>query len=318
MSGQDEPFIVRVFVPPSFEGVGAVAVLQDIVSPATTLDIRYVRSLHFNDFRDFSGATVVLLLGIAYNGYTLSEAFYEEVDNPFTDFIHFCTYGDEVNGKHLTSSVTADKDPIKVLYDYLKLFPESSLLAKHTALTDKAEQIVEAINAYRTWTWEGNGTVRMLLALYHASRTYFPMMLKELSLQECVKKFAPVIKGQMEKMQNYIEYKKEMTKNYTVTVMDETCVLKVVYADEYINEVANALLADTDPSMSVIVCVGRNTKSNDMFSIRTRGINAGQVAYLINKGNGKENVANVFVDVSSNELMGSSIFKQLLPHNSAD
>jgi hypothetical protein len=302
---------VRVFVPPSFEGVVSVAVLEEIIHDNIDLEIVYTGHLDFREYDKFKDVEIIISLGLPYKGYALSDDFYLTVDVPFVDFIHSSTYGEQIKGKHIISDVNADMDPIKDLYQLLKFSPESTILSKHVSLTDKAYFMVEAANAYRTWTWETNDTTRMLLALYHASYKRLPKLIRGLSLQDMVKQYAPVIKGQIEKMNDYIERKRSMVKNYTVTIDGESCLLKVVYAEEYINELANDLLNRERTPMPVIVCVGRTTKSSDMFSIRTRIANAAKVAYLINEGNGKENVASVFTGISSAELMGNGFVNKL-------
>lgn len=307
----DNKLTVRVFVPTTFEGVTSVAILEDIIHPNVHLDVRYTRHLDFREHWEFHGADIVLILGLAYKGYTLPEEFYTEVDVPFMDFHHGSTYGKPIEGRHIQSIVTEDADPIYELCHHMRSFPDQSLLSKNVTITDKAWQMINAVNSYRTWTWEGNDIVRLLLALYHASYTLMPGAIRGNSLEETVKKNAIVIKGQMEKLKAYIARKKEVTQTYTVDINGTHCLLKVVFADEYINELANELLNDEKTSMPVIVCVGRATKSNDMFSIRTKRIHAGQVANLVNEGNGKEEVGTVFVDVGYAELMGKSIIAAL-------
>ena len=126
-----------------------------------------------------------------------------------------------------------------------------------------------------------------------------------LSLQEVVRKYAPIIKGQMEKMDDYINRKIATSREVYVDIEGQSCILKVVYADEYINEVANRLLQPQAP-IPTIACVGRATKGGDIFSIRTDKVDAGKVAYLLNGGGGKDTVASVFSGVSYAELMSNS------------
>lgn len=308
----DNKPILRVFVPMTFEGVTSVAILEEITSPDIHMDIRYTRSLDFREYEQFNGADITLILGIAYQGYALPEAFFTSVDAPFVDFIHCSTFGEQIKGTHITSVVNPDLDPIKEISQFLHVHPESSMLSRHVTFTDKAWQMVEAVNAYRTWTWENNNTTKMLLALYQASFKWLPNLLRGESLEEAVKKYAPVVKGQLQRMSDYIARKRETSKTYNITFEGQPCVLKVVFADEYINELANDLLNQESATTPVIVCVGRATKSKDIFSVRTRVVNAAKVAYLINEGKGKESVATFFSGVSYAELMGNSIVSQLL------
>lgn len=302
---------VRVFTTQSFEGVTSVAILEEIVPENVKLDIHFVKNFDFRKVSEYKGAEVTMVLGHGYHGGNLPEEFYTEVDVPFQDFIHCATYGVPINGSYLISTVNEDTDPIKVICNYLKLHPESSILGNGLNFTEKAEQMIEAVNAYRTWTWERNGTTKMLLSLYQAFYKYLPRMIKGKSLSDIVKEYAPIIKGQLEKMNDVIAEKTAKVKTYNVTVAGVDCILKVVFAEEYINELANSLLTSEGTTAPVIVCVGRTTRGGDIFSIRTRNIHAGRIAHIINEGNGKENVGSVFTGVGYAQLMGNSIVTAL-------
>jgi len=304
---------VKVFAPPSFEGVSSVAVLEEIIDSSLSFEVTYTGHVDFRDFDQFKEKEIVIILGLPYKGYNLPEGFYLNFDIPFMDFLHFSTFGQPIEGEHIVSIVNEEEDPIKSLTDYLKQNLNEGILGKYIQVTDKALKMAQAINAYRTWTWveEGNQLTRMLLALYQSSYKRLPNLVSGKSIQEVVKDNAPMIKGQMEKMNDYIDKKASMVKNHQVEIDGETCLLKVVFADTYINELANDLLMQENTSMPVIVCVGRTTRSNDMFSIRTSKVHAGKIASMINEGNGKESVATVFSGISYGELMGSSIAKQI-------
>ena len=313
MGTEKEKKRVRVFVPTTFEGVTSVAILEELTkdSDSVELDIHYTGHLDFREYQQFTDVDIVLVIGLPYKGYALPTDFYLGVDVPFMDFIHASTYGEQIEGENIVSMVDAEQDPIKQIADFLYKLPDSSLLAKHVEFTEKAWYLIQAVNAYRTWTWENNNITRMLLALYQASHKWMPRLMRGRTLEEIIKQNAPVIQGQMEKMKDYIETKQAMTKRYTVVVDGQSCLLKVVFADQYINELANKLLTEEQTALPVIVCVGRPTKSSDMFSIRTTVVNAGKIAYMINEGGGKEAVASVFTDVSYAELMGNSIVTKL-------
>lgn len=301
-----EPTRLKLFVPPTFEGVTSVAVIEEILKEDIVLETVFTNTLDFRDYEKFKDTDMILVLGLAYRGYTLPTNFYINADVPFVDFVHISTYGEAIEGKHIISFVDENTDPIKVLYNILTNMSSSLNLSKYVELTDQAMYMVEAVNAYRTWTWEGNNTTRMLLALYHASYKRLPKLLHGLSLQEVVKAHAPVIKGQLEKLEDYIERKSQMVQSRQVVIDGQECILKVVYAEEYINELANDILHQEDTTVPVIVCVGRTTKSNDIFSVRTKGVHAGRVAEVINGGGGKENVAKFFSSLGFATLMANA------------
>ncbi|UXQ88999.1 hypothetical protein Thu_156 [Bacillus phage Thurquoise] len=303
----DEPLRLKLFVPPTFEGVTSVAVIEEILKKDIALETVFTNTIDFREHEKFKDADMILVLGLAYRGYTLPTEFFINADVPFVDFVHISTYGEEIQGKHIISLVDENQDPIKVLYETMKNMASSLNLSKYVELSDKAMYMVEAVNSYRTWTWEGNNTTRMLLALYHASYKRLPNLLRGLSLQEVVQAHAPVIKGQLEKLEDYIERKSLMVQSRQVTIDGQECILKLVYAEEYINELANDILHQEDIAIPVIVCIGRATKSNDIFSVRTKGVNAGRVAEVINGGGGKENVATFFAPIGYATLMANAI-----------
>lgn len=302
---------VRIFAPTSFEGVTSVAILREIIDPIIEIDTHFVSSLDFRDYTQFKGAEVTIVLGLAYMGYALPEEFYVEVDVPFQDFIHSATYGEPINGVNIISTVKEDMDPIKDICTFLRIHPESSIIGKYVNFSDNTEKMIEAVNAYRTWTWENNSATKVLLALYQAFYKYLPRMIKGKTLQDIVKEYAPIVKGQWDKMEDLLTKKAATAQTYNVNIAGVDCILKVAFADEYINELANRLLASEPSTSPVIVCVGRTTRGSDMFSIRTRNIHAGKIAHMINKGSGKENVANVFTDVAYAKLMGNGIVTAL-------
>lgn len=74
-------------------------------------------------------------------------------------------------------------------------------------------------------------------------------------------------------------------------------VIVFAYAELHTNEVAH-LLIDLYRKFNykqILVFMGTHTRGDDMFSIRSYGIHAGNIAKAINNGKGKENTATVFL-----------------------
>lgn len=302
---------VRLIVPPTFEGVTSAAVLEEIVHEGVQLDVVYLSHLDFREYKVLTEVEITVVLGFAYQGYVLPDDFYTQLDVPFGDLIHFSTYGVPLVSDHIISEVFLETDPVYELLKFIERVPDYSMLSKHVTITDKSRQLAEAANMYRTWTWESHSVTRMLVALYNAGYKRMPLLLKGKSLTEAVKANAAVVKGQLEKMGDYIEKKRGMVKTFPMDINGNPVILKVVFAEEYINELASDILNREQSATPLIVCVGRSTKSEDLLSIRTRNVNAATVAHLINKGSGKENVASVFSGVKYSELIGRSIVAQL-------
>lgn len=300
---------IRLIVPPSFEGVASVVTFESMLSEEMIgkLQVEYVSYIDYREYKNFSVDSIIVILGPGYKGYALPEEFYATVDIPFMDFIHFSTYGQNIPGNHLISVVDANKEPIVQLVDMLKYSPESSILSKYVNIDSFTEGVAKAVQDYRFWQWENNTITKVMLALYNASFKHLPSIFRNNSLEDVMKLYTPIIRGQWNKEKEHLEKKLKETKAYNVEIQGTNCVLAVVFSDQYINETANYILDNIETRNPIAVCVGRNTKGGDVFSVRTKGIPANLVAHLVNEGQGNENAASFFSDVNYNELMGNAI-----------
>lgn len=309
MATDAEEMRMRVFTPTTFEGICSIAILQEIFrGSGLHIDVQHEAYIDFRDVNLFSGYSTNVVLGLPYKGYALPDQFYIDHDVPFQDFIHAATYGEEIQGKFITSIVDTEADPIVGVCKYIASNPR---LSKHAQITGKAQAMIEAIDSYRRFEWQDNNVTRLLLALYLASYKELPKLLKDRTLNETVKEFAPIVKGQLTKMHDHIEKKILQAEHSVVEFRGQQCSVITLYSEEYINELAHALLQRESSSMPVIVAVGRMTKGNDMVSIRTRDVHAGLVSQAINDGNGKEAVGNVFTDAKYNEILNMWILRKL-------
>lgn len=305
-----EKEILKVFVPPSFEGVTGVAVLEELfLNSNIDVEVEYTKTLDFRDVSRFRGYKNIIVLGIAYMGGNLPTEFTIELNNPFTTFLHVATYGEELPGEHILSRVVEDKDPILDIYDVLQTSNVFPYLANECNWqSEKAKQLAVAANKYRTWTWYDDKLTKYLLAMYNAMGKYMPTALEGKTLQQAVTNNKCVIAGQMMAMSEYINDKIEQTKTADIVINDVPCKLKVVFADKYINEIANRLLEVGYQEAPTVVCVGRATKGNDMFSVRTKGVDAREfIKGVSGQATGKENVGSLFVQINYSELMRNSM-----------
>ena len=305
-----EKEILKVFVPPSFEGVTGVAVLEELfLNSNIDVEVEYTKSLDFRDVSRFRGYNNIIVLGIAYMGGNLPVEFTIELNNPFTNFIHVATYGEELPGEHIISRVIEDKDPILDVYEILQtsnMFPYIAYEGDWES--GKAKQLAVVANKYRTWTWYDDKVTKYLLAMYNAMGKYMPTALEGKTIQQAVTENKCVIAGQLMAMSEYIKDKIEQTKTADVVINDIPCKLKVVFADRYINEIANRLLEVGYQEAPTVVCVGRATKGTDMFSVRTKGVDAREfIKGVSGKATGKENVGSLFVQINYAELMKNSM-----------
>lgn len=97
-------------------------------------------------------------------------------------------------------------------------------------------------------------------------------------------------------------------KRTRATVINST-VICFLYAEQYPNEIAHKLIDfyRQHNYEKVIVFVGKHTKGDDMFSVRSYGVDASEVAYRLNRGKGKPNTATVFLGNSGNATYNATI-----------
>lgn len=303
---------IKVFTTSSFESVTSIAILEELLDDTIDVEVEYTKNLDFRDVKRFKDYKTVIILGVGYNGYNLPESFYMEVDNPFTDFIHVASWGEQIKGEHVISIVNESFDPIVLLYNILIDHPQLSMINQHTKATDKAKYMIKAVNDYRTWNWYENKVTNYLLALYHGTGKYMPNLLKDRTLNEVVKENQYIISGQMTDMSDYIQTKVGQARVSDISVKGVNCKLKVIFAERYINELANRLLEVGYNDVPTIVCVGRPTKGSDLFYVRTKGVDARDFVEMIDgQRKGKENVGSFFSGVNYSELMLNSTVTQI-------
>ena len=93
-----------------------------------------------------------------------------------------------------------------------------------------------------------------------------------------------------------INYIKETAKRTRVQVVNGTVVC-FVYAESHVNELAHALIDKFNKNgyNKVVVFIGKHTKGDDFFHVRSSNVDAGNLVYQLNGGRGKETTASVFL-----------------------
>lgn len=124
-------------------------------------------------------------------------------------------------------------------------------------------------------------------------------------LPELYERYKPVFRSLRETRWDAISQAIKRTK---ATVINST-VICFLYAEQYPNEIAHKLIDfyRQHNYEKVIVFVGKHTKGDDMFSIRSYGVDASEVAYRLNRGKGKPNTATVFLGNSGNATYNAAV-----------
>lgn len=231
----------------------------------------------------------------------------QAMNNPFSQFYHLATFGDTYSNEgsfhsyvdELVSPVGNFPKIIKELENFLK-FDD---VIRHLLLSDM-ESLIEATDAYNRY--EVTDTILDWVSLVETYREQlYARYGVGTDLEEILDKDKTLVKALREKKDDYI---KRTLSRTSAQVINGTVVC-FTYAEEYVNEVAHKLIEfyQSYNYTKVAVFVGRHTKGDDMFSIRTAGIDAGELAYKVNRGRGKPTTATVFLGNS-----GQSTFNALL------
>ncbi|QNL29509.1 DnaJ-type Zn-binding domain containing RecJ-like exonuclease [Enterococcus phage iF6] len=231
----------------------------------------------------------------------------QAMNNPFSQFYHLATFGDTYSNEgsfhsyvdEVISPVGNFSKVVKELKNFLKFAD-----AIQPLLLSDMESIIEATDAYNRY--EVTDTTLDWISLVE---TYRELLYARYGvgtdLEEILDKDKTLVKALREKRDDYI---KRILGRTSAQVVNGT-VICFTYAEEYVNEVAHKLIEfyQSYNYTRIAVFVGRHTKGDDMFSIRTSGIDAGELAYKVNRGRGKPTTATVFLGNS-----GQSTFNALL------
>lgn len=231
----------------------------------------------------------------------------QAMNNPFSQFYHLATFGDTYSNEgsfhsyvdELVSPVGNFPKIIKELENFLK-FDD---VIRHLLLSDM-ESLIEATDAYNRY--EVTDTILDWVSLVETYREQlYARYGVGTDLEEILDKDKVLVKALRERKDDYIK----RTLGRTSAQVINGTVICFTYAEEYVNEVAHKLIEfyQSYNYTKVAVFVGRHTKGDDMFSIRTAGIDAGELAYKVNRGRGKPTTATVFLGNS-----GQSTFNALL------
>lgn len=231
----------------------------------------------------------------------------QAMNNPFSQFYHLATFGDTYSNEgafhsYVDTTVSPVGNFSKVVKE-LKNFLKFADAIQPLLLSDM-ESIIEATDAYNRY--EVTDTTLDWISLVE---TYRELLYARYGvgtdLEEILDKDKALVKALREKRDDYI---KRILGRTSAQVVNGT-VICFTYAEEYVNEVAHKLIEfyQSYNYTRIAVFVGRHTKGDDMFSIRTSGIDAGELAYKVNRGRGKPTTATVFLGNS-----GQSTFNALL------
>lgn len=270
----------------------------------------FLDKFNLPDIKNYANkADVLIISGFPFyesQRTTVDEAL-QVMNNPFSQFFHLATFGDTYSNEgsfhSYVDEVISPVGNFPKIVEELKNFLKFADAIQHLLLSDM-ESIIEATDAYNRY--EVTDTILDWVSLVETYREQlYARYGVGTDLEEILDKDKTLVKALREKKDDYIK----RTLGRTSAQVINGTVVCFTYAEEYVNEVAHKLIEfyQSYNYTKVAVFVGRHTKGDDMFSIRTAGIDAGELAYKVNRGRGKPTTATVFLGNS-----GQSTFNALL------
>ena len=246
------------------------------------------------------GTSMIVIMGLPFKK-AEQRAFNEAVaysTNPEVSIYHFASWGDQLSEyDSFHSEVSETKSPIAMLHKALHTYEEMSD-------SPFVLELVELVDAYHRYDFNKLSASSVLLVksladVYQtdlAGKLGTKRYIDYQTMYDLLKDNEEVIQRETNNRNSYIESRANMaTVKYTGSIA-----VIMVYAEHYTNELAMELygIHEVEGLTGMVVLVGKHTRGDDMFSIRTAGeVSASDVAKALgNHKGGKEHVANVFLN----------------------
>lgn len=260
--------------------------------------VSFLKNFNFTDIKEHHiGYDVLVIVGFPFyeSQRNAVDDMLQLMNNPFSQFFHLATFGDTYSNEGSFHSYV--DDVVSPVGNFPKIIKELENFLKFNdvirrLLLSDMKGIIEATDAYNRY--EVADTILDWVSLVETYREQlYARYGVGTGLEEILDKDKILVKALRDKKDNYI--KQVIGKTRTQVVNDT--VICLTYAEEWVNEIAHTLIQfyQAYGYRKIAVFIGRHTKGDDMFSIRTLGINASELADKVNKGKGKENTACVFL-----------------------
>lgn len=259
--------------------------------------------------------SVIVIIGFGFTA-NQSSALNEAVsrgglDVPFASVYHFASFGDTIEIPNIFSYVDEILSPIKLMRKNLGQNGDHEIISFTRNLALLTE-VVSAIDDYHSYSFEkkGNKLSMPLKLLGEQLKGHISDSRDITSIDDVLEHYNEIIISSQENMNDYISRKLDIAK----VDMVGNHLIVFLYAEEYVNEIAHKFISAYGASgySNVIVLIGKHTKGDDMFHIRVSdGLDAGEIAYKLNRGKGKAQSAVVFLG-DTRAYMFNAVKKQLL------
>lgn len=206
---------------------------------------------------------------------------------------HYATFGEELT---LDNSKSYIHEDVSCIAYYANNH-------KDTYLGEDNQSVIMLLQKYHNYNYNTEqATPEILRALFMIYGEMLPLYYKG-NFRDFISTNEAFVKHYKEDKESYIEQKLKQVFKYT---LEDGCELNVVYAERFTNELAHDILNQSEND-KCIVLIGKHTAYSDMYSVRTRNVNAGELAKEIGDGGGKENVGNFFLDTPYKGMLQSLV-----------
>lgn len=249
-------------------------------------------------------ADVIIMLGYAYskNQETMARTLLENKANPFTLVLHVSSYGEQMDIGDIVSLVDEVRSPVAVLVDYIMQNQGDSFVGRLLPLSDNVDIVSDYVAIGDDYHRHDFSLKRQMDAVdFNDLLLHYGVWLSEeigiCSIESVALDYKTEIQAIRDTRERYLARRLRTADisfvgNYIVGIL---------YAERYQNEIAHWIISQYAKigSNKVIVLIGDRTAKDDMFRVRTLGVNAGEVANYLNGGNGKDLVGTVFLGDAS-------------------
>lgn len=273
----------------------------------TEVKTTHCRTFNLSDYNNVydTNTEVLIFLGVPFttNQTDMLLETLGDVLTPFSKVIHINSYGDTISVSDLMSHVDEVSSPCKVLLDLLEN-TNDDILVNNFELDKSVLEVVQGYVSLGDSYHQG---------LFTSNEPITPKIFNDILLHyqdlsfSFIQKGRPLTQFHIEErlhidavIVNRSTYLERQIKKIKVEVVNG-CIVAFTYSEKYGNEIADWVILQYQGAgfKQIIVLVGDHTIGDDRFAIRTYGVNAKEVAHVLNKGGGKERTASVFLGDST-------------------
>lgn len=286
-----------------------------VIRRACQVDVEttYLDKFNVSDVAQYNpDASVIIVFGfpVVKSEFSIIEKNMEQYNNAFSSFYHFCSFGEQIPLDWVTSVVAEDYSPLKAMWDNIHWDTDANLLKGVPEKGEDITQLVDILDKYHRYVFFEEGDITplyfKLLGEFYKEKLYDNML--ETPTKSIISNYQDIVEILVLQWHTYVN--KVMERVSWSTVGDIH--IAMVYAEDHVNEIAH-MITETMKGNRMgkgVVLIGKHTREDDMFHVRTLNLDASDVARRLNNGKGKADSAIVFLG-NSTQVLSSTVFNVL-------